>query len=97
MSLSATPRDPTDRPQIRDDVVFRQLKHEWVVLDPVADRVHVLNLTAALVWTACDGTSTLEEIADQVHDAFEGRVEHASVRTDVEAALANLRSEGLLQ
>jgi len=73
------------------------LKDEWVVLDPVADRVHVLNLTASLVWTACDGTVTPDQIAREICAAFEAELDPARVRMDVDAALQEFEREGLLQ
>ena len=97
MVPSSPPPDATHHPRTRDDVVFRQLKDEWVVLDPVADRVHVLNLTAALVWTACDGATTPEQISQGIREAFEGDLDPARIRSDVDAALEEFQREGLLQ
>lgn len=83
-------------PRGRDDVVFRQLDDEWVIYDPAADRLHVLNLTAALVWSHCTGEYGVREIAEAVGKAFDPPVAGERIREDVESALRTLQSEGLL-
>ena len=42
-------------PVARNDVLLRRVGSEWVLFDARKDRAHVLNLTAAVVWTYCDG------------------------------------------
>lgn len=42
-------------PMARGDVVLARVGNEWVRFDAARDRAHVLNLTAAVVWTYCDG------------------------------------------
>lgn len=42
-------------PMARGDVVLRRVGNEWVLFDAARDGAHVLNLTAAVVWTYCDG------------------------------------------
>ncbi|NNF28042.1 MAG: PqqD family protein [Gemmatimonadetes bacterium] len=76
-------------------MIFRQLSDDWVVFDPVANQIHVLNLSAALVWASCDGTRPVEEIVRDVAASYDDTVED-SVRSDVESALERFGSEGLL-
>ncbi|NIM49632.1 MAG: PqqD family peptide modification chaperone [Gemmatimonadales bacterium] len=83
-------------PRGRDDVVFRQLDEEWVLFDPVTDRLHALNLTAALVWTHLTGELGVPEIADAVGKSFTPPVEGERVVADVEATIERFRGEGLL-
>lgn len=59
------------RPHARDDVVFRRVDEDWLLFDPVAQEIHVLNLSAALTWSFCDGRRTEAEIAREVARAFE--------------------------
>lgn len=82
-------------PRARDDVVFRQLDEEWVIFDPVADRLHALNLTAALVWAHCTGEFDASEMAAAVGGAFEPPVDGATVLPDVQATLTRFGDEGL--
>jgi len=85
-----------DRPRARDDVVLRPLDEEWVIFDPAADKLHALNVTAALVWMHCTGSSTMEDIADAVGAAFEPPVKGATIIGDIREAVDRFRREGLL-
>ena len=88
------PGDPSN-PRVRPDVIFRQLSDDWVIFDPVSNQIHVLNLSAALVWASCDGTRGLDDIVRGVAASYDGTTEDA-VRSDVEAALDRFGLEGLL-
>ncbi len=93
-----TPADRTApvRPTARQDVVFRQLDDDWVIFDPAADRLHSLNLTAALVWSHLTGDLAVAEIADAVGASFDPPVEGNAIVRDVHAVLQRFREEGLL-
>jgi hypothetical protein len=84
------------RPRARDDVLFRYLDDEWVIFDPVTDRLHALNLTAALVWAECDGERDVAAIADEVASAFDPPLPRDRVLDDVRGAIEAFRDEGLL-
>lgn len=92
----ASPTDPTtapsERPRARDDIVFRRVGEDWVLFDPATQRIHVLNLTAALVWSFCNGTYAVNEIEAEVREAFGSSVEDAGV----EGAVREFRESGLL-
>jgi len=77
--------------------VFRELGDEWVLFDPDAHRLHVLNLTAALVWSRCSGEYAAEEIVRYVRDSFSDPPSADEVDEDVRKALRTFASEGLLQ
>ena len=77
-------------------MVFRQLDEEWVLFDPVANRLHVLNLAASLVWANCDGKKTDDEISVAVRDAFSSSDAPADIAADVGKTLSRFREEGLL-
>ena len=86
-----------ERPRARPDVVFRQLDDDWVVYDPTQDRLHALNLSAALVWSHCTGDHSAAEIAQAVGAAFEPPRSGSEILPDVDASLARFRAEGLLE
>lgn len=90
--MSGTP----DRPVARQDVVFRTLAREWVIYDPGTHNLHVLNVTAALVWSLCDGGHGLDDMVQEVLDTLQSVPGEESVREDVRAALERFGSEGLL-
>lgn len=92
--------DQTDipaHPRVRDDAVFRPLAGEWVVFDPEGRRLHVMNLTAALVWSFCDGIRGRDEIVQKVREAFPAPPDRERVEKDVDEALGTFRDKGLLQ
>lgn len=84
--------DPSWKPTARPDVVFRQVGEEWVLFDPERQRVHVLNLTAALVWSFCTGEFDVGEIDQRVREAFT----EAPASSGADEALADFRDAGLL-
>jgi PqqD family protein of HPr-rel-A system len=51
-------------------IEWEELDGEVVVYDPLTGTVHFLNATAAAVWAACDGASTVDEIVDRVGATF---------------------------
>jgi len=77
-------------------VVFRQLDDEWVLFDPRTDQLHVLNLSAAVVWAHCDGATDIDGIAGALVEAF-SNLPLAQARQDVDTALAGFREAGLLE
>ncbi len=82
---------PGTHPRARPDVVFRRVGDDWVLFDPEAQQIHVLNLTAALVWSFCTGEHTVEAIEQEVRGAFPD-AEDAGVTE----ALEQFRASGLL-
>ena len=83
-------------PKTREDVVFRPLADEWVLFDPRRHRLHVLNLTAALVWTHCDGETSLDDMVAELESAFAEPPQRADLVRDVEQVLQRFRNEELL-
>lgn len=83
-------------PTARSDVALRRVGSEWVLFDAARARAHVLNLTAALVWTYCDGAhappAIAEILARELADA-----EPERIREDVEGVLRRFAGEGLLE
>lgn len=68
-----------------------------MVFDPDGRRLHVMNLTAALVWSFCDGSRSTEEIVREVRDAFPEPPDTARVKADVMEALRSFGEKDLLQ
>jgi hypothetical protein len=86
------PGSPTARP----DLLLRRVGSEWVLYDTTQDRAHVLNLTAAIVWTYCDGTYDRGTIADAIAGEVPG-LDATRIRHDVDDVLRRFADEGLLQ
>lgn len=85
------------RPRVREDVVFRPLAREWVAYDPRTRNLHVLNVTAALVWSLCDGEHDVDDMVKEIGETLEGAPEAEEIREDVLGALERLEKERLLQ
>lgn len=83
---------PDFRPRTREDLVFRRVGEDWLVFDPRTQQIHVLNLSAALVWSFCTGDHAVEEIVREVRSAFREGVEDDPV-TEV---LERFQRAGLL-
>ena len=81
----------------RDDVIFRQLDDEWVVYDPTCDKVHALNLTAALVWAHLTGELDVEGVVSAVAASFDDPGPPEDIRGDIERAIGRFRDEGLIE
>ena len=92
MPATSVQRPPSARP----DVALRRVGNEWVLFDAAHDRAHVLNLTAAVVWTYCDGKHGAAAIADAIGREI-ATVEGAPILDDVEGVLRRFADEGLLQ
>ncbi len=86
----------TDRPDARGDVQLRRVGSEWILFDARKDRAHVLNHTAAIVWTYCDGTNAPDDIARAIAAELKD-VSAETIRGDIEQVLLRFASEGLLR
>ena len=95
---SPPPSRPTEmaeqRPTRRPDVSVRVVEGETVILDRQGGLIHQLNPTASYIWERCDGRSTLEDIAQQLIEAFD--VDAATVRDDIATIVGEFRRLNLL-
>lgn len=76
----------------RIDAVSRQFYDELLVYDSRADRAHCLNQTAAAVWTACDGKTTVTEMIRELQNKIRSRIDEQILWM----ALSKLDAAGLL-
>ncbi len=84
-------------PRVRDDAVFRSLGTEWVVYDPRTQLLHVLNTTAALVWSSCDGSRSPEDIARELTEVLSEAPSGDLVLEEVRETIDGFRGQGLLE
>ena len=59
-----------ERPQVRADLTVVELDGEAVIYDEHNGDLHRLNPTAALVFSLLDGSSTIDDLACDVSQAF---------------------------
>lgn len=57
-------------PRRRPRVVARPLEDECLLYDEERGRIHVLNAVAADVWEMCDGTQSIEAMAEAVRAGY---------------------------
>ncbi len=84
-------------PKAREDVVFRSLSKEWVLYDPRTQLLHVLNPTAAIVWSCCDGSGSVEDIATELSETLTETPAWEQILDDVRDTLSRFSQEGLLE
>jgi hypothetical protein len=80
----------------RKNVRAIQVEGETMLHDPTVQKVYVLNPTAALVWSLCDGDHTLEQMIDAVKTQFSQTTE-ADIPQDVDQTLAWFSEYDLLE
>jgi hypothetical protein len=86
--------DAGKKPLARDEkLIRRQVESELMVYDSAADKAHCLNDTAARVWQACDGHTSVPDIAARLSAELKSEVREHSVWQ----ALVQLEKADLLQ
>lgn len=80
----------------RKEVRTIQVEGETLLHDPTIQKVYVLNPTAALIWSLCDGTHTVEQMVDTVKTQF-SQTASADIPQDVDQTLAWFNEYGLLE
>src|SRR5215813_2726259 len=84
----------TSRPlSRRDQLVVQEHDGEVLIYDLRRNKAFCLNITAALVWQACDGTREVSEIAAHIADKLDERDPDALVWL----ALDRLKKEDLIE
>jgi hypothetical protein len=83
-------------PLRKDGVASRKVGDEWLLHDPGTGALHVINRTASFVWTSCDGSHTIEDIARLLADEFE-TPEGTDVTSDVAEIIQSFVDKGVLE
>ena len=79
----------------REELQYRELDDGGVIYDTVTERIHSLNASAAYIWNCCDGSHTLQQIANELHQYANVPLERAI--DDVQQTVAQFQKEGLLR
>jgi hypothetical protein len=83
-------------PRARSEgLAVEELDGEGVIYDDAFDAVHHLNTSALAVWSGCDGTMTVQALADDIA-AITG-ADRAEVLPAVLDAVASFAERGLLE
>jgi hypothetical protein len=78
-----------------EDIIWRKIGDEIVVIKDDGLAVHVLNKTAAHIWEMCNGDYQPDQIADSLCEHFDVSLEEAS--TDVKDIIEQLRQMNILK
>ncbi|HXX24322.1 MAG TPA: PqqD family protein [Terriglobia bacterium] len=77
----------------KNDLYAENLPGEVVLYDKTNNKVHCLNKTAAAIWESCDGTRTVDDLAQLV----EAKLGAPTNREVVLLALQELEKAGLME
>ena len=86
---------PPIRPRARADLAVVELDGEAVVYDEAENALHHLNPTATVVFSLCDGSATIRELADDLGGAY--AVAAGRIEPQIRGLLLRLRRAGLLE
>jgi hypothetical protein len=76
------------------DVIWREVDGETVLLNPVTGRYFGLNKVACSFWNKVDGIATVDEIIEQMLDEYE--VEREVLSRDIRELITTLAQFELL-
>jgi coenzyme PQQ synthesis protein D (PqqD) len=85
---------PARKPKVRSDLTVVELEGEAVIYDDLTSQIHYLNRTATIVFNLCDGTSTVQEFAGDIADAFS--LPPQEVERQVRSLIRSFREAGFL-
>jgi Coenzyme PQQ synthesis protein D (PqqD) len=92
-ATAAAARDSI-RPRADAAVLYREARTGCILYHPGTNEAHVLNLTAAYIWTCCDGATGVANIA--VDLASTCGIPLRQARTEVAKTLRRFRAKNLI-
>jgi len=60
-------------PATRECVELEELDDGCILYDTAKEKIHSLNVTAASIWTCCDGKHSIKEIATIIEAYFKSK------------------------
>jgi hypothetical protein len=88
------PLAATTAPRYASHIAERWINGDLVLYDPARARLHLLNATAAVAWSLCDGTRDLTAIATALAERFPAS--RLAIAADVAELVRRLADDGLL-
>ncbi len=77
-----------------EDVIWRRIGDEVVIIKEDGLATHVLNKTAAFIWEMCEDESGIDEIAARLCERYDVSLEEA--RADVREIIEKLANLGVM-
>ncbi len=84
-----------DSPRRVGRVVQHEIDGEIVLYDPKRNRVHTLNPTAAVIWQLCDGSRTVDQLAEDMAIMYD--MDQVVVKRDLIQVLEDFGKAHLLR
>ena len=84
-----------ERPVKREDIGEQELDGELMLHDPVADKIHLLNMTSRLIWDLADGSHTLSDMEEELRERF-SIGDAQDVKGDIKKVISELREKGMI-
>ncbi len=82
-----------EKPKIADHLVLRDLDNETAIYDSRTGEFHFINPTGSAIFYLCDGTHTVDDIADEILNRFDNPP--PTVEGEVHDFLTSLSEKGL--
>jgi hypothetical protein len=78
-----------------EDIIWRRIGDDIVVIKDDGLSTHILNKTAAIIWEMCDGKRGIDEIVASLCERFDVSAEEA--RADTRETIENLTKAGIIK
>jgi len=78
-----------------EDIIWRRIGEDIVVIKDDGQSTHILNKTAAFIWELCDGKRNVDEIAASLFKRFDVSPEEA--RADTRETIETLKRAGIVK
>jgi hypothetical protein len=78
-----------------EDIIWRRIGDDVVVIKDDGLATHVLNKTAAYIWEQCDGKRSIDDIAANLYQKYNVSLEEA--RADTRETVENLTKAGIIK
>jgi hypothetical protein len=83
------------KPKKRDDLAVKELGDEIMLYDETNENIHVLNHTAYLIWSLCDGNHTLKDIEEEMNNKF-SRINSSAMLQDIIIAIDDFKNKKII-
>jgi len=78
-----------------ENIIWRRIGDDVVIIKDDGLATHVLNKTAAYIWELCDGKRGIDEIAASLCERYDVSPEEA--RADARETIENLTKAGIIK
>lgn len=79
----------------RQDIRSISVEEEVMLHDSATKQVYVLNPTASLIWSLCDGAHTLDQMVTAISTQFD-KTASVDIQQDVQQTVASFKKHNLL-